>query len=191
MNMVNKRGVTMFGLIVICFVAVFFLIGLAIISFSVGKVDDTVSTINFSIGNTSFNQQYNESLKPALNVLENNFPQQASVAVLIGMILCLLLVAYKAPTNGKMWIIYDIFIMIVAEIFAVAISTYFQSTILNISPDLFNIFTTTLSGGSRWIISLPIVIPVTGVLILVVSYILKKETPEEAVAETYDYEEAQ
>jgi hypothetical protein len=175
----NKKGITTFGTIIIIFVALMAIIMLAIFSYSIGIVDSNLSKINLTLGNTSFNQMYTSNMHPGMQTLQNNTPKIISIGLMIGMILCLLYVSTKTPPKSKLWIIIDILIIILAEVFAVIISLGFQNYIISINSDLMNIYINTLSEGSKFIIYLPAIIPTIGALVMIATYILRRERSED------------
>ncbi len=178
--MENKKAITTFGLIIIIFFTLFLLIILALFSFGLGLVDSSLSKIDFIIGdNQSFNVTYQELMHPGMVNLSVTSPKMISMATLIGMVLMLLFVGMKSDKKSNLWILLDIAIIIVAEIVGVAIKEFFEESILNLSPELFLIFTTTLAEGSKWILNLPIIIPSIGAILMIGTYVLRKEDKEE------------
>lgn len=179
--MEDKRGMNTLGLIFIIFSALFVLIILGIMSYSFGLVDNTFSSLNLNVGNTSWNQTYQEQMHPGIESLRTTGPQIMSVGIFFGMIFCLILVGIKSPSKSNLWIMLDLGILIIAELVAVIISNTFRESILNISPELLTVFSTTLSAGSKFILNLPTIIPTAGVLVIIGTYLFKKEDVEEEV----------
>jgi len=177
--MVNKKGMEVLGLIFIVFAALFILLILGIISLGAGKVDSVLSSLDLTVGNTTWNETYQSMVAPTMEAIETTIPTNMGIALLFGMIICLVFVASKSAPRSKLWIIIDIFILIVAEVIAVIISRSFKESILNISPEFFTIFTTTLSGSSKFILNLPTIIPTAGILVMLAIYVLRQEQKEE------------
>lgn len=178
----NKRGQgVVLGLIGIIIFSLILMIILGIGSFSMGLVDDQFSQLNFTIGNISFAEEYQNTLQPAIISLETTVPQIISVSVLFGMVILLLIVGYNAKKIDQLWILLDIFIIISAEVIAVAVRSSFVSFMNNTIPGLLTIYSTTLSGGARFILNLPTIVPTLGVLVMIATYFIneKKEAPEE------------
>jgi hypothetical protein len=178
--MENKKGVTTLALIAIIFIAFFLIILLAIVSYSVGIFDRQISKLDINLGNFSLNETYQEAMHPSMNVLEVTAPKMISIGVLIGMVLLMLIIGVKVESKSNLWILLDIIILIIAEILAVYIKGLFQNTIMNLSPELYQIFITTLSESSKWILNMPTIIPTVGVLIIIATYALKKEEDEDS-----------
>lgn len=184
--MENKKGITNIGLILIIFLAFFMLIILAILSYSAGIVDTSLSSLNLTVGNTTWNQTYQEVMHPGMETLRTTTPQIMSIGTFLGMILCLLFVGIKVRPKSNIWIILDIGILIGCEIVAVVISQTFRDNILNISPELLTVFSGVLSTGSKFILNLPTIIPTVGVLVILVTYLFNKEELEEEREEAID-----
>lgn len=177
--MENKRGFETSGLIVIIFASLFILLILAIISFSAGKTDTILSQLTGTIGNMSLNDTYQQMVHPTIVTIQTTIPKTASILLILGMFICLFLVGTKVPSKSNLWIILDIVILIVVEVFAVMISLSFKNSLLNLSPEFFTIFSTTLSEASKFVLNLPTIIPIMGVLVMVATYILRRENVEE------------
>lgn len=178
--MENKKGITTFALIIVIFICLAILVILAIFSYAVGLADDQISTLDVMIGNDSLNDTYQELMHPGVETLRTTVPKTMSISVFLGMVLVLLIIGVKSERKSNIWIILDIIVIIVAEIVAVAIKNSFEDYILNLTPELYAIFTTTLSEGSKWILNLPTIIPTIGVMIIIATYVLKRENPEES-----------
>lgn len=181
LNLMKKRKgqVTTLGLILIIFLAFFLLILLAILSYGVGVFDTQLSKINLTVGNTTWNATYQEQMHPGMETLRTITPQMISLGVFFGMILVLMFVGVKVKSRSNLWIIADIGVIIVCELVAVAISSAFRNTILSISPQLLTVFSSTLSGGSKFILNLPTIIPTAGILVMLATYLFKKEAVED------------
>jgi hypothetical protein len=184
--MENKRGVTTLGLIVIIFLAFFILIILGVMSYGIGVADRSLSSLDLTIGNTTWNETYQEQMHSGMESLRTTGPQIMSIGMFFGMILCLLLVGINTKTKSNLWIMLDIGIIIIAEVVAVIISQTFRNSIMNISPELLTVFSTTLSAGSKFILNLPTIIPTVGVLVIIATYLFKKEEVEEEIDQSLE-----
>lgn len=180
--MESKRGITTAGLVIIVFLAFFMLIILAIISYSVGIADEKISGIDFNMPssnmNMSFNQTYQSIMHPGMVALSVSVPRNIGIGTLLGMVLCLMIVGTKTKRKSKLWIILDIFIIILAEIIAVIVTNTFKDQILSLSPELQDIFINTLSASSKWVLNMPTLIPTIGVLVMITTYMLKKDSTD-------------
>lgn len=177
----DKRGITTLMIIAVIFIAFFAIILLIAFSYSAGLVDDTLSNLpNTIIGssNMSLNQTFQEIVHPALSSLKTTVPQTMSMGLLLGMILIMILIGYYTKSQKKVWITLDILILIVAEILAFVIKTSFESYLNGI-----NIFLETardiLPFPAKFILSMPILVPVFGGIVILATYMLSKERKEE------------
>lgn len=172
----NKKGMTAIMLIVFIFTGLALMMILGISTWCFSIVDDSFSGIDFDMGNTSFGETYNQTLKQGLDPMTTSVPVTISMGVLLGMIMVMVFVSYGVKDLGRLWIVLDIAFIIVAEIVASAISDGF-TTFINTTPELFEIYSTTLSTGSSFVINLPLIIPVMGMLVMLVTYLVigKKE----------------
>lgn len=176
----NKKGMSgVFSLIALIFCGLMALLGMAVIAYSAGWIDTTFSSIDFQLGNVSFNETYNQTMKPVITSLETTIPQMMSMGLILGMVLVMMLVSYFTPSKNKLWAIVDIVVLIIVEVFAVAVKEAFEESIINISPEFYQIFITTLAEPSKWVLQMPLIIPAVGLIMMAITYILKSVKPEE------------
>ena len=176
--MENKRGFTTLTLIGVIFISLVMMIILGVVIQGFSVADSVFSQIDFNITeNISFNETYQETLGPGLTAVTTTVPQLISTGILLGMILCMMIVAYSTERKNSLWLMLDIAIIIVAEMGAVLVKDSFTSFI-NSSPEMLEIFSTTLSVGSKYILNLPIIVPVLGVLVMIVTQIIGKKKEE-------------
>jgi hypothetical protein len=165
----NKKGqmntMMILGFIFICFFAIIFLGVLLYLGLT---VDSVMSGINIKVGNINFNESYNQTMAPALNKLISN-ADYSGIGLLFGMIIVMLICGYKFRTSKRLFILIDLLIIVVCFIISVVIQNYYNY-IININADLYNIYTNYLPKSSTFILRLPIIISIIGVLILIVSY---------------------
>lgn len=186
--MESKRGMTTFMLIFMIILCISMLVILSIIAYALGLVDDQFSGIDFPIGNQSFNDTYQDLMHPGVEAMSTTAPQIISIGTFLGMILVIMIVGVKTEKKSNIWILLDICIIIVAEIFAVAVKGAFQNQILNLTPEFYQIFTTTLSQGSKFVLNLPTIIPTAGIVAILATYVLKREAKEESIEESGFYQ---
>lgn len=171
--MKNKKGQITLLLIFFIIAALVTMVSLGVGSWGLGIVDEQLRSIDFEVGNVSWNETYNQSLGRGLQTATNDSAKIMSLGILIGMIIVMMLIGYYSPERGHLWIILDIGVIIVAEIIAGVVVSSFQS-LMNIHPSLFDIFSNNLSEGSKFILSLPIIVPVVGVLMMIMTNIVNK-----------------
>ncbi len=185
-GMGSGNGLPTMGLVIIVFVALFLLISLAVMSYGIGIADHSFSSLNLTIGNTTWNQTYQQQMHPGMESLRTTGPQIISIGTFFGMILCLFFVSVKVKGKSNIWVIADIAIIIVSELVAVAISHAFRDNIMSISPELLTVFSTTLSTGSKFILNLPAIIPTVGIIVMLGTYLFKKEEVEDEREQSVD-----
>lgn len=182
--MKNKKGVTTLTLIVIIFVAFFMMIMLGILSYGMGQADEAFSDLNITIGNTSFQTIYEQSLQQGLNSLETTVPQIISTGVLIGMVLVMIIIGYSTSKKKYIWILLDIAIIIIAEILAVIIRSSFVDY-MNTSPEILAVFRDILPQGAKFILNLPTLVPIMGAIMILATYMMTKERKEEEQTDNF------
>jgi hypothetical protein len=177
--MENKKGFTTIAVIGVIAIAIIALVLFAAMSFGAGKFNEVFSSINLTLGNQTFNETYHDGMKGAFTSLEVTGPKLMSIGLILGMVLICLSIAYFSYTRSKLWILLDIPILIIAEMFAVGIRDMFRDNILNLTPELYQVFITTLSQGSKWVLNMPTIIPIIGVVMILITYLFNKNKTED------------
>lgn len=177
---VNKKGITTGMLLLYIGVALIVVAALGVISFVASLFDDSFSQIDLQLGNISFNETYQQALKPALVSIETTIPQTMSLGILMGLIIVMMYIGFNTKRLGAGWIALDVLILIIAEGLAVLVKSGFNSYI-NSTPELFAVFTTTLSSASKFILNLPKIIPTVGILIMIATHFVTKDKEGEDV----------
>lgn len=176
----NKKGQLTLMLIFLVVVSLGVMVILGVTSWTFSMIDDELRGIDFELGNVSWNETYNQSLGRGLVAASTTSPQLISMGLLFGMIIAMMFVGYYSGTKSKLWILLDIGIIIVVEILANLAVTSFLA-VMNITPELLDVYSNTLSGGSKFILNLPIIVPIVGFAIMlmtnIVNRIRKKEEP--------------
>lgn len=185
--MKNKKGYSTIGIIAIIFVALFVVMMAILLSYGTGQVDQTLSSIDFNIGNFSFNDTYQSQMHDGLNSVKTTVPQIFSIGILLGMFIVMLLVGYNMPKTNKAWILLDILILIICEGLAVIVVSSFESY-LNSNGVFIDISRDILSQPAKFILNLPIIVPIFGGLLILSTYMLSREKKEEeATADLVPY----
>ena len=173
----NKKGVTTLALI---FVIIFslILVGLFIIgSYTFGLVDDSLTQIEVSIGNDSFQTVYQDTLQLGIKAMETTVPQIASIAILLGMIIVMLIIGYSTKKMGRLWMLVDIGVLIIAEILAVIVTSNFSEYVSS-NPAFITIVRDTIPLAAKFILNLPILVPTIGIIIMITTHLMTKEKEE-------------
>lgn len=178
--MENKRGFTTLTLLGVIFISFVVMVILGVMIYGASIVDNSFSLIEIDFGNNiTFSEVYAETLQPGLTAAKTTMPTTMSTGILLGMILCMMIVAYNTKRIGRLWLVLDIAIIIIAEMAAVLVISSF-TTFINSSPELLQIFSTTLSTGSKYILNLHIIVPTIGVIVMIVTHIIGKTKEEQA-----------
>ncbi len=132
----------------------------------VGQVNLTEATDN-TIG------RINTSMLNHANVI--------AIVFLFAMVIAMFLMAYiTRDTNPAIFFAIDIFIIIFAYILAVYISNSYE-TVLGSIP-FSSIFTTNLNYATSFLLALPKITVITGVITMIIAYSAIPKTKEEEVA---------
>ncbi len=166
----NKKGFTTLTLIVLIFTSLSVMGILGVVVWTAGLADESFSSLDVQIGDQSFQEVYNETLKPGLETAKTTLPKIISMGVLLGMVILMMLVGYFSSEIGRMWILVDIAFLIIAEAVASSVSSGFVD-LINSDPTLLEIYSDTLTEGASFVINLPTIIPVMGMLIMLATYI--------------------
>lgn len=177
----NKKGASTFGIILLILVGFFLLIFMIVLSYSMGIVDDSFSKLTGQIGNTSINGTYIQLMQPGVLSVKTTVPQVISTGVLLGMVLLMVIVGYNKKKVKQIWAILDLVILILCEALAVLIASSFQS-FLDSNEAFTAIARDILPGGAKFILNMPILVPIIGAVIMLATYMITKEKEEEPLA---------
>lgn len=163
----NKKGVvtsSIFSFMVIILIATIFLGVYGLVFY---YMNNSLSQ-NVNVGNVNLNTIRGQTFGQLNDGFLNNL-DILGLAVVFGMAIGMLTNAYvfrgKYP---KLFIILDIIIMFCGYLVAVYISNTYE-TLINASSSL-TIFSERLSMTSTFILRLPIIVPIIGVIIMILSY---------------------
>ncbi len=171
---INKKGQSaILALPAVVFILFFFVIMLGLGLFGVNAIDGVFSSFDQQVGNVSFNETYNKTLAPAFESLRTNL-DVAGVSLVLGMVIVMMLIAFKLRNRRTLWIILDLFIIVVATIAASFIESSFVSFI-NSNSELFTIFSQQIPKTSAFILKLHIYIPIIGAIVMILNYAIFKK----------------
>lgn len=176
--MKNRRGQITLMLFFFVIAALIAMVIFGLVSWTFGIVDTQLESMDFELGNISWNETYNIGTGQAIKAASTTMPQVMSVLLLFGMILAMMFVGYYSEAKGKLWILLDIAILIVVEMLASLVVSSFYG-IINLTPELLDVYSNTLTAGSKFIINLPIIAPIVGVLIMIMTNIVNKVKKKE------------
>lgn len=172
MNKAGKLNALM--IFVLIFLGVIGVIMMGIFVYGGNLIHQTFSSIDVTIGNQSFTEAYDDTLGKGVNAFLNS-ADNYSLALLLGMIILMLLASYTFSEKQKAWIVAEFGILIVSFIFAVMIQGAYN-TVINSSTTLLDIYSIDLIKSSKFILNLPIIVPVVWAFIVILTYgLFRKE----------------
>ena len=161
-------------LLVLIFLGFMAIVIIGIFVYGANLIDQTFSSIDLTIGDQNFTETYDETLGKGINVFLNS-ADNYGLGLLLGMILLMAIVSYTFSERQKVWIVAEFVILIMAFIFAVSIQGAYN-TVINSSTTLLDIYSIDLIKSSKFILNLPIIIPVVWAFIVIITYgIFRKE----------------
>ena len=178
--MINKKGTAtsnLFLFVILSF-AVILLLGIWLYSYNV--ITTSLLDANLDAGAVNLTQatqstmgQINEAMLRHANII--------GIFFLFAMVFATFILAYMTrDTNPAIFFVIDIMVIIFAYIMAVYISNAYE-TVLGSIP-FSEIFTTNLNFATSFILLLPKITIITGLITMVVSYSAIPKTKEEEVA---------
>lgn len=177
----NKKGYTTISLVLLIIFALVLMIILVATSWGFSLVDDSLSQLDFNVtGNTTFNGTYQTTLRPGIIAMETTVPVIISSGVLLGMVLSLMLVGYNMKKISRLWVLLDIAFIILATAVASLVSSNY-TTFINSDSAILIVAGTTLSAGSKYIVNLPLIIPIVGVLVMLATHLITREKEEQPI----------
>ncbi len=155
-------------LIVLIFLGFFGILMMGIFVYGANLIDQTFSSIDVTIGDQNFTEVYDETLGRGINVFLDG-ADNYGLALLLGMVLLMAITSYTFSERQKIWIVAEFVILIIAFILAVSIQGAYN-TVINSSTTLLNIYSIDLIKSSKFILNLPIIIPVVWSFIVIITY---------------------
>lgn len=171
--MVYKKGISPVGMVIFFVFATFFVLFVfGVIYYATEKIDESFDGITgLTVGDVDFHTTYQETIQPGFSAILRTLSTVA-LGTILGMIVVMLIMGYKLQEN-RLWILFDIFIILVAFIVAVYISQSFD-TVISSNGEFFEIYSGQFSLPSRFLLNLPIYIPIIGIFIMLATYATKK-----------------
>lgn len=177
----NKRGVAtanLFLFIILAFVVVILL----------GTFLYIYNTITTSLTDPSIASAGAVNLTAAaedtigqINTSMLNYANVIAIFFLFGMVIAMFLLAYVTrDSNPAIFFVIDILVIIFAYILAVYISNSYETVLASIPFNIF--FTNNLNYATSFLLLLPRITAITGVITMIISYSAIPKTKEEEVA---------
>ena len=155
-------------LIVLIFLGFVGIIIIGIFVYGANLIDQTFSSIDITIGDQNFTEVYDETLGKGINAFLNS-ADNYGLFLLLGMILLMVITSYTFSEKQKTWIVVEFVILIIAFIFAGMIQGAYN-TVINSSTTLLDIYSVDMIKSSKFILNLPIIIPVVWAFIVILTY---------------------
>ncbi len=137
---------------------------------------------NVTLGNVNLADIYADTGGKAIDGFVNH-ADEIGLGILLSMTISLILGAYIIRTGvSRAFIIVDLILIIIAVIVASYVSNLYN-LIITTAPagSLFDVYTTVLSNTSRFILNLPFITAVWGVLVMVATHIKLNRGSESSV----------
>ena len=166
MNKAGKLNTLM--IFVLIFLGFIGAIMMGIFVYGGNLVEQTFGSIDIIIGNQNFTEVYDETLGQGINAFLNG-ADEYGLGLLLGMIILMAIVSYSFQEKRKTWIVLEFVILIVAFIFAVMLQGAYN-TIINSSSTLLDIYSVDLIKTSKFILNLPIIIPIVWSFMVILVY---------------------
>ena len=163
-------------LFVLIFLGFMGIIIMGIFVYGANLVNTSFRSIDVNIGNVNFTESYEDTLGIGINVFLNS-ADNYGIGLLFGMVLLMVISSFMFKERQKVWIVIEFVILIVSYIFAVTVQRAYN-TVINSSTELLDIYSINLINSSKFILNLPIIIPIVWAFIIILSYgLFKKESP--------------
>lgn len=183
----DKKGMSLIPLIAYVFLAFFIVLFLGVLLYGLGLFDDAMLGFNVVINGQNFTEVYQQTTQQGINAIFA-IADVSALALLLGMILVMMIVGYYWGDESKrLWIIMDLFIIIVAFVISVYLQNYFIDFINSQGFVDSTVFTVDLAKSSRVIARLPYFVPIAGILIMIVTYGLSRRKSETTTFSEFGY----
>lgn len=170
-------------LVVAIFVMFFFVLTMGVFTYIAVTVDDAFESVDLNISGYTFNETYQDTLGLGVNAIIDQ-ADMWGMFLLFGMVLLMIICGYFFNSNQKLWIILEIFILVVTFIIAGVLQYTFNEAI-HASSELLDIYSTQLEKSSTFILALPFIIPVIWLIMMIIVYgRFKRKSFEEATDTT-------
>ena len=180
MIMKNKRGIVLGEIFIFLVIAFVFIMILGSFLYIYGTVNTSLTGRDIQAGQVNLtNASINTIGK--INTGLINSVDLIGLLVLFGMVIAMVVNGFvNRDRNPKVFLVVDFLIMLFAYILAVYIANSFE-TVLNALP-FQNLMIENMSGSIRFMLLLPKITLITGILTLIVTYAGIPKTKEEEVA---------
>lgn len=170
----DKRGMGLLPIMAFVFLCFFAVLFLGVFLYGLGLFDDSMQGLNILINGQNFTQIYQQTTGQGVDAIFA-VADTAAIALLFGMIIVMMAVGYFwGDETKKLWILADIFIIIVVFVISVYLQIYFTTFINSSVFAASEVFTADLEMSSTFMAKLPFIVPIAGVLIMIATYGLSR-----------------
>lgn len=175
--MENKKGRVAMMFVGFVFLVVFMGIGLGIMVFGLVTVNEAFLLVDFvSETGQNFTQIYQNTTQIGIEKLINT-ADNSGLLLILGMVVVMTLIGFFFRTDQKLWIAFDIFILVISFTVSVYLLQSFETFVLS-NSNITAIYSNEIPNTFRIINNLPILLPVVGILVMFVTYGLTKKKRE-------------
>ena len=165
----NKAGkLNALMLLLLIFLGFMGIIMMGIFVYGANLIDQTFSSIDVKIGEVNFTEAYDDTLGKGITIFLDS-ADNYGLALLLGMVVLMIITSYVFLEKQKVWIVAEFVILIIAFIFAVMVQGAYN-TVINSSTILLDIYSIDLIKSSKFILNLPIIIPIVWAFIVILVY---------------------
>jgi hypothetical protein len=166
--MKNKKGLATIYLIFLLVFAFIFIIGFGLLVFGMNSINNEISTGDVMAGQVNFTNASQLTFGKATTGL-NNVANWLGVGILFAMFIGMMINAYmNRENNPKVFFIVDFIILFVAFILSLYISNLYAE-IVGID-ELSSTFSTYLPAAATFMLKLPLITIIAGILMMILSY---------------------
>ncbi len=175
----NKRGQATANLFLFIILALVVVILLGTFLYTYNTITTSLLTSSSDVGEVNLTEATEDTMG-RINTSMLNHANLISIFFLFAMVLAMFLVAYLTRgENPTIFFVVDILIIIFAYVLAVYISNSYETVLASLPFS--SIFTANLNYATSFLLRLPLITVVTGVITMIISYSAIPKTKEEEV----------
>lgn len=164
----NKKGLSTLPLLIVVVLCIGLILMFGFIVYSINQMNNVLSTGDIMAGQVNFTNASKMTFGKMTTGL-NNSANFIGVGILFAMFIGLLINAYfNRESNPKVFFIVDFIILFVAFLVSLYISNLYAE-IVGIS-EFVSIFSTYLPSAMVFMLKLPLITAVVGVIVMIISY---------------------
>jgi len=178
--MENKKGSVRMGMILLIVASFIGVILLGIFVYAFNTITTGLLSQNVMVGAVNLTNATSDTLGQLNNAINNN-ANLIGAAFLFGMVIGLIAAAYLTrKRNPALFFAIDFILIIFFYILATYMANAYETTLA--AMPFASTFTDTLPLASSFVLNLPLIVIITGALVMLVSYAAIPQTKEEEIA---------